>query len=150
LRNEGGGFPVVGKGTVLATRSVQLDPGRNPDISEHEVEAEFSRTIAAKEIIWLDQVLHRDNHTYGTRGHVAIVATMPSPEVILVHDQRNPQHPDFEFSLELKELFASETPADGVPFDVVPIPAPEVLRDDEGFVDYSYVNHLVTNGGVIA
>src|SRR5699024_632529 len=34
--------------------------------------------------------------------------------------------------------------------DVVPIPAPEVLRDDEGFVDYSYVNHLVTNGGVIA
>ena len=25
-----------------------------------------------------------------------------------------------------------------------------MLRDDEGFVDYSYVNHLVTNGGVIA
>src|SRR5699024_5609996 len=65
-------------------------------------------------------------------------------------DQRNPDHPDFEFSRELKELFAAETTADGVPFDVVPIPAPEVLRDDEGFVDYSYVNHLVTTGGVIA
>src|SRR5699024_1083892 len=73
-----------------------------------------------------------------------------SPGVVLVHDQRNPEHPDFEFSRELKELFAAETTADGVPFDVVPIPAPEVLRDDEGFVDYSYVNHLVTNGGVLA
>ncbi|MDN6373415.1 MAG: agmatine deiminase family protein, partial [Brevibacterium aurantiacum] len=35
-------------------------------------------------------------------------------------------------------------------FEVVAIPAPEVLRDDEGWVDYSYVNHLVTNDGVIA
>lgn len=150
LRNEGGGFHVDGKGTVLATRSVQLDPGRNPGISEDEVEAEFARTIGAKKVIWLDHGLHRDNQTYGTRGHVDIVATMPSPGVVLVHDQRNPEHPDFEFSRELKELFAAETTADGVPFDVVPIPAPEVLRDDEGFVDYSYVNHLVTNGGVIA
>ena len=33
---------------------------------------------------------------------------------------------------------------------MVPIPAPEVLHDEEGWVDYSYVNHLVTNGGVIA
>jgi agmatine deiminase len=33
---------------------------------------------------------------------------------------------------------------------VVALPAPEVLRDDEGFVDYSYVNHLVANDGVIA
>src|SRR5699024_12765879 len=115
-----------------------------------EVEAEFARTIGAKKVIWLDHGLHRDNQTYGTRGHVDIVATMPSPGVVLVHDQRTPEHPGFEFSGELKELFAAETTADGVPFEVVPIPAPEVLRDDEGFVDYSYVNHLVTNGGVIA
>src|SRR5699024_412117 len=117
LRNEGGGFHVDGKGTVLATRSVQLDPGRNPGISEDEVEAEFARTIGAKKVIWLDHGLHRDNQTYGTRGHVDIVATMPSPGVVLVHDQRNPEHPDFEFSRELKELFAAETTADGVPFD---------------------------------
>jgi agmatine deiminase len=25
-----------------------------------------------------------------------------------------------------------------------------VLRDDEGFVDYSYVNHVLVNDGVIA
>ncbi|WP_246475764.1 agmatine deiminase family protein [Brevibacterium renqingii] len=150
LRNEGGGIHVDGKGTVLATRSVQLDPGRNPGMSEAEVEAEFARTIGAQKVIWLDHGLHRDNQTYGTRGHVDIVAAMPSPGVVLVHDQRNPDHPDFEFSRRLKEQFAAETTADGTPFDVVPLPAPEVLRDDEGFVDYSYVNHLVTNGGVIA
>lgn len=150
LRNEGGGIHVDGAGTVLATRSVQLDPGRNPGLTEADVEAEFARTIGAKKVIWLDRGLHRDNQTFGTRGHVDIVAAMPSPGVVLVHDQRNPEHPDFEFSRGLKEQFAAETTADGTPFEVVPIPAPEVLRDEEGWVDYSYVNHLVTNGGVIA
>lgn len=150
LRNEGGGFHVDGEGTVLATRSVQLDPGRNPGLTEADVEAEFARTIGAKKVIWLDHGLHRDNQTFGTRGHVDIVAAMPGPGVVLIHDQRNPEHPDFEFSRTLKEQFASETTADGTPFEVVPIPAPEVLRDEEGWVDYSYVNHLVTNGGVIA
>lgn len=150
LRNEGGGFHVDGKGTVLATRSVQLDPGRNPGMTEAEVEAEFARTIGARKVIWLDRGLHRDNQTFGTRGHVDIVAAMPSPGVVLIHDQRNPEHPDFEFSRTVKEQFAAETTADGVPFEVIPLPAPEVLTDDEGWVDYSYVNHLVTNGGVIA
>lgn len=30
------------------------------------------------------------------------------------------------------------------------MPAPVTLTDAEGFVDYSYINHLVVNGGVIA
>ncbi|RBP67012.1 agmatine deiminase [Brevibacterium sanguinis] len=150
LRNEGGGIHVDGQGTVLATRSVQLDPGRNPELTEADVEAEFARTIGAKKVIWLDRGLHRDNQTFGTRGHVDIVATMPSPGVVLVHDQRDPEHPDHAFSQEVKAQFARETTADGRPFEVIAIPAPTTLRDDEGWVDYSYVNHLVTNGGVIA
>ena len=30
------------------------------------------------------------------------------------------------------------------------MPAPETLADDEGPVDWSYINHLVVNDGVIA
>ncbi len=35
-------------------------------------------------------------------------------------------------------------------FEIVEPPAPGALRDDEGFVDYSYVNHVLVNGGAIA
>jgi agmatine deiminase len=34
-------------------------------------------------------------------------------------------------------------------FDLIAMPAPETLRDDEGFVDYSYINHYVFNNAVI-
>ena len=39
--------------------------------------------------------------------------------------------------------------ADGNKLNVISVPAPETLQDDEGWVDYSYINHYVCNGAVI-
>ena len=83
-------------------------------------------------------------------GSAPIVATIPSPGRLLLHRQQNPEHPDFEVTRALREQLEGETDAAGRPFDIVDLPAPETLRDHEGFVDWSYVNHLVVNGGVIA
>jgi len=33
---------------------------------------------------------------------------------------------------------------------VVRVPAPRTLEDARGWVDWSYINHLVVNGGVVA
>ncbi|WP_092806778.1 agmatine deiminase family protein [Rhodococcus globerulus] len=150
LVTEGGGIAVDGLGTVLVTETVQLDSGRNPDLTKADVEAELARTIGAKHVIWLPRGLTRDQETYGTRGHVDIVAAISSPGVVLVHDQRNPLHPDYAVSKTIIELFERSTDVGGRPWKVIRVPAPEILRDDEGFVDYSYINHLVVNRGVIA
>jgi agmatine deiminase len=34
-------------------------------------------------------------------------------------------------------------------FQAVGVPAPTVLTDENGFVDFSYINHYVVNGAVI-
>ncbi len=150
LVNEGGGFHVDGAGTALATETVQLDPHRNPGATKADVEAEFSRLLGVEKVIWLPRGLARDNGEFGTRGHVDIVATFPSPGVALYHDQRNPEHPDHQLSTELRALFTAATDASGQRLHAIPVPAPATLRDEEGWVDYSYLNHLVTNAGVIA
>ncbi|NQD40424.1 agmatine deiminase family protein [Glutamicibacter halophytocola] len=150
ITNEGGGIHVDGEGTMLATRSVQLDPGRNPNATEAGVEAEFARQLGVSKVIWLDRGLTRDNEEFGTRGHVDIVACFAAPGVVLYHDQQNPQHPDYLISQEVRQRLAESTDAQGRQLKLIAVPAPSVLRDDEGWVDYSYINHLVTNGGVIA
>jgi agmatine deiminase len=33
--------------------------------------------------------------------------------------------------------------------ETLAIPAPETLKDDVGYVDYSYINHYVLNHGVL-
>ena len=148
--NEGGGIHVDGLGTVLLTETVQLDPGRNPGLSKADIEAELSRTIGGTHFIWLPRGLARDAQKFGTRGHVDIVATIPSPGVLLLHTQTDESHPDYELSRELRRMLADTRDAQGQSWEIIDLPAPDVLTDSEGWVDYSYVNHLVVNGGVIA
>jgi agmatine deiminase len=150
LVNEGGGIHVDGEGTVLVTETVQLDPGRNPGLTKADVETELARTIGATHVLWLPRGLARDSERYGTRGHVDIVAAIPSPGTLLVHSQQDPGHPDFEISREIISYLATTRDAAGREWNIIEVPAPATLRDDEGFVDYSYINHLVVNGGVIA
>lgn len=150
LVNEGGGIQVDGEGTVLITESVQLDPGRNPRLDKADVEAELRRTIGATHAIWLPRGLTRDSEKFGTRGHVDIVAAIPSPGTLLVHSQQDPEHPDFEVSREILSFLSTTRDAAGRQWHIIEVPAPRTLSDEEGFVDYSYINHLVVNGGVIA
>ena len=150
LVNEGGGIHVDGHGTVLVTRTVQLDPGRNPGKTRADVEAELARTIGASRTIWLPRGLTRDSQRYGTRGHVDIVATFTRPGTVLVHTQDDDGHPDAAVTREVVAALEEATDAAGRSIEIVPIPAPTVLRDAEGWVDHSYVNHLLVNGGVVA
>ena len=150
LVNEGGGIHVDGLGTVLLTETVQLDPGRNPGLTRADVEAEMARTIGATTCIWLPRGLTRDYDEFGTRGHVDIVATFASPGVVLLHWQGDPAHPDHEVSVELEGLLSSARDARGEPLEVMRVPAPRTLEDEDGIVDWSYINHLVVNDGVVA
>jgi agmatine deiminase len=93
LVNEGGGIHVDGRGTVLLTETVQLDPRRNPDATRETVEAELARTIGLTHAIWLPRGLTRDYDEFGTNGHVDIVATLSSPGTVLLHTQTDPAHP---------------------------------------------------------
>lgn len=150
LVNEGGGIHVDGEGTVLLTETVQLDPGRNPGLSKADVEAELARTIGATHAVWLPRGLTRDFQRFGTRGHVDIVAAVTAPGRLLLHTQRDESHPDHLVCREIRAALEATRDAAGRAWEIIEMPAPATLTDADGFVDYSYINHLVVNGGVIA
>jgi agmatine deiminase len=141
--NEGGGFHIDQNGLTLLTETVQLGKERNPGASKAQVELEMSRTIGATEFIWLKRGLTRDYEGFGTLGHVDIVASFSEAGPLLLHDQRNPNHPDYLVCSQIKEQFARAGK------EVLTIDAPEVLKDADGFVDYSYINHYVLNNAVL-
>jgi agmatine deiminase len=144
LINEGGGIHVNGSGVVLLTETVQLGEGRNSSWSRQEVEAEIHEKLGTNKAIWIKRGLTRDYDGFGTRGHIDIVACFASENAILYHDQQDPSHPDFEVSKEVKSTLEAAGS-----YELIAIPAPKVLRDAEGFVDYSYINHYIVNGAVI-
>lgn len=146
---EGGGLHVDGEGTVLLTETVQLDPRRNPHADRARVEAEMARTIGATDAVWLSRGLTRDYDDFGTNGHVDIVATFAAPDHVLVHEQQDRAHPDFEVSRLVRQELSDAFAARGRAVTITGVPAPTTLRDEHGWVDWSYINHLVTNDGVV-
>ncbi len=142
--NEGGGIHVNGAGLVLLTETVQLGEGRNPGLNRQEVEAEIHAQLGTSKAIWIRRGLTRDYEDFGTQGHIDIVACFASEDTVLFHDQQDPTHPDHSVSHEVRrtlEEFGG--------LKLIGIPAPKVLRDEHGVVDYSYINHYVCNGAVI-
>lgn len=150
LVNEGGGIVTDGRGTVVVTETVQLDPLRNPGLTRVDVERELARTIGATNVIWLARGLTRDAQRFGTRGHADLLVAFPSPGVALVHTQEDPAHPDHAISREIAATMRASTTADGEAWTIVEMPAPATLTDEAGWVDWSYINHAPVNGGVIA
>jgi agmatine deiminase len=143
LVNEGGGIHISQDGTVLLTETVQLGKGRNPSWSKEQVEQEIHQKLGTSKAIWLKRGLTRDYEEFGTQGHVDIVACFAPDGRVLYHDQKNPNHPDYPVSAEVRETFIRAG------LEVVSIPAPDTLSDHEGYVDYSYINHYVLNDGVL-
>ncbi len=147
--NEGGGIHVDGEGTVMATRTVQLDPYRNPDWTGEQVEAELESSLGVEKVIWLPRGLTKDYKRFGTRGHVDIVAAWVRPGLLVAHSQPDRDHPDFEVCKENLGILRGSTDARGRQLEVVEIEAPTVTHADGDIVDWSYINHYVCNGAVI-
>lgn len=143
LTNEGGGIHVNGSDTVLLTETVQLGKERNPDWTREQVEKEIHEKLGTSKAVWLKRGLTRDYEEFGTKGHVDIVACFTPDGRVMFHDQTNASHPDFEVSQEVKKTLEDSK------LELIAIPAPETLKDAEGFVDYSYINHYVLNDAVL-
>jgi agmatine deiminase len=147
--NEGGGIHVDGAGTVIVTETVQLDVRRNPLWNAEQVETELKSYLDVRNVIWVPRGLTSDYSGFGTNGHIDIVCCFAAPGVLLVHDQRDPAHPDFEVTQEYLGVLRNATDADGRPLEIVLVPAPATLENEDGFVDWGYLNHYICNGAVI-
>ena len=84
------------------------------------------------DVIWLPRGLTRDYDEFGTRGHVDIVATIPSPGVVLLHSQDDPAHPDYEVVARAQRLLSPPTRRRGRPLEVIEVPAPTTLTTRRG------------------
>ena len=60
--------------------------------------------------------LARDTEEFGTRGHVDMVATIPSPGRILLHAQTNAAHPDHAIMRQVRQVLRESRDAQGNPW----------------------------------
>lgn len=143
-------FAANGSSTVLALRSRRLE-GSSTGQKRRHLEEQLREVTGTEHTVWLPQPLTSGPRV--SRGEQAArvddLAVFASSNVVLAHDQRDAQHPDFLVSKQLRQTLSTARNSGGEPFELVWLPAPETLRDTNRFVSYSYVNHYVTNDAVV-
>ena len=141
--NEGGGIEVDGTGTVVLTKSVQLDEGRNGAGARDLVETDLHECLGVDRFIWLERGLAGDYQEFGTRGHVDLVVKFIDESVAVFHDQRDKDHPDYELSSSVRRTLTEAA------IEAIALPAPARREVDGRVCDWSYVNCTFVNGALL-
>jgi agmatine deiminase len=142
---EGGSIETDGEGTCLTTRQCLLNPNRNPDLDQNTVEKYLKVALGYEKILWLDEGLINDH----TDGHIDTLVRFVAPGVVvcMVPSKDDPNAATLK---RIVEALSTMTDARGRRLQIVTIPSPGTVLDDEGKVmPASYVNFYIGNRTVV-
>ncbi len=143
---EGGAIEVDGSGTCLTTRSCLLNPNRNPELSETEVERILGDSLGVRKTIWLAEGLRGDH----TDGHVDTLARFAGPGRVLCAEARNSADPNRRVLNAIATDLRRAVDAEGRRLELVTVPSPGIVVDADGRpLPASYLNYYVANGVVV-
>ncbi|HEY5674940.1 MAG TPA: agmatine deiminase family protein [Malonomonas sp.] len=144
---EGGSIESDGAGTLLTTAECLLNPNRNPQLNQAQLEAELKQLLGAEQILWLEHgYLAGDD----TDSHIDTLARLCPDQTILYVRCDDPQDEHFTaLQLMEKQLQEFRTPSDK-PYRLLPLPWPQASYDNEGGrLPATYANYLVINEAVL-
>ena len=120
---EGGSIHVDGEGTCLVTKACLLSPGRNPHLSQLEIEENLKIYLGVNKVIWLDHGIYNDE----TNEHVDNIACFIKPGVVALAWTNDKNDPQYKFSSEAYKVLKSETDAKGRSLEIVKIKVPKPI-----------------------
>ncbi|WP_028115688.1 agmatine deiminase family protein [Ferrimonas senticii] len=143
---EGGSIHVDGEGTLLTTAECLLNPNRNPNMTQAQIEQELCRTLGVDKVLWLPHGVFGD---VDTDGHVDNIATFTRPGRILTMGSDDRRSPNFERYQQNAEALASQQDAQGRTLELIAIPEPEAVSLDGEPLALSYINYYLANDAII-
>lgn len=160
---EGGSIHVDGQGTLLTTEDCLLNPNRNPNLSQDDVENQLREYLNVEEIIWLRCEVEGDE----TNGHVDQLCCFARPGEVVLTWTDDPENVYFDVVREAYDTLMTTMDAQGRRFNVhkLPLSDPMFVTKEEAegievtdaaytrpegmpIVD-TYINFYIANGGVV-
>jgi agmatine deiminase len=145
---EGGAIEVNGRGQLLTTEAVLLNPNRNPHLSREDTEQKLRDTLGVSEILWLEKGIEGDD----TDGHIDDLARFTNEDTILAchePDTASPNHAPLAANMSRLKNFLTHS---GRPYEILPIHLPQAC-EIPGWrlpvLPASYVNFLILNHAVL-
>lgn len=147
---EGGSIDTNGEGVFITTRSVLLNPNRNPGYSTNQIEQILQTHLGAKQVIWLNKGLAGDD----TDGHVDDLTRFLNKETVLTMVCEDKEYVNYAALQENLEILRQAKLPDGRSLNIETLPLPKTKVEDltvdgSEYVPASYANFYIANGVVL-
>ena len=144
---EGGSVESDGAGTIMTTRQCLLNPNRNPELSQTEIERALQQHLGATRILWVDQPNLTGNDT---DAHIDTLARFCSANTIAYTSCNDVNDPHYASLKNMEEQLRGFRTANGDRYNLMPLPMPKPIFDEEGRqLPANYANFLIINGAVM-
>ena len=142
---EGGSLETDGRGHLLTTESVLLNPNRNQGLSRTQIEEILCQGLGVDRILWLGIGLEGDD----TDGHIDDLTRFTPGGEILTVVETNPGDTNYRALQENLEALHQLRDKAGKSWPVRTLPMPEPVYNDGERLPASYANYLIVNGAVL-
>jgi agmatine deiminase len=143
---EGGAIDGNGLGTVLTTESCLLNPNRNSQLLQADLERYLRQYLGVKKVLWLTggEIAGDD-----TDGHIDQIARFVGPRTVVISLCDDPADDNYGPSHQNWDELTQMTDQDGKSLTLVPLPLPKAKFVDGQRLPAGYCNFVFANGGVI-
>jgi agmatine deiminase len=142
---EGGAVDGDGQGTVLTTEPCLLNPNRNPQLGQADVEQYLADYCGARKVLWLAGEVAGDD----TDGHIDELARFVAPATVLAAVETDQADVNFAPLADNVARLRSMTDAQGRALEVIPVRLPKPRYYDDQRLPASYMNFYIANGVVV-
>ena len=144
---EGGSIETNGRGTLLTTAQCLLNPNRNPQYGQSEIENILSSRLGVNHFLWLTEgYLAGDD----TDSHIDTLARLCPDNTILYVKCADKNDEHFAALQRMEEQIKAFRTPEGEPYRLITVPMPPAVYDEEGDrLPATYANYLVMDKAVL-
>ena len=142
---EGGSVEFNGKGTLLTSTACLLNPNRNPQLDQQQIENYLCEYYGVEQILWVDEGIVGDD----TDGHIDDTVRFVNEDTVLTVVEENRSDENYELlQHNLKQLQAMRL-LNGKQLNIVELPMPDAIVYEDQRLPASYANFYIANDVVV-
>ncbi len=142
---EGGSVDFNGQGTLLTSKSCLLNPNRNPQLNQEQIETYLHDFYGVEQVLWVDDGIVGDD----TDGHIDDTVRFTNEDTVLTVVETNKNDENYKLlQLNLKQLKSMRL-LNGKQLNIAELPMPDAIIFEDQRLPASYANFYIANQSVI-
>ncbi|MBS1653953.1 MAG: agmatine deiminase family protein [Bacteroidetes bacterium] len=142
---EGGSVEFNGEGTIMTSTACLLNPNRNPQLNQEQIENYLLNFYGAEQVLWVAEGIIGDD----TDGHIDDTVRFVNADTVITVVEENKNDENYELLQHNLRQLKKMRLWNGKQMNIIEIPMPDELIYQDQRLPASYANFYIANKSVI-